>query len=305
MSSSASTANIPPWNKVYHLQDLEDWTFEGPSLAVLGHPIAHSLSPTIHNAALRQMGPTCSAWRYFAFDVPVEHLGESLALFHRHNFQGLNLTIPHKVEALRLATGIDPVACRMGAVNTLVRQEHGYYGRNTDGYGIQNALREDLDAELPGTDVVLLGAGGAARATVVQCLEAGCRKVWVGNRSADRLAELVQALGGENPQVETFPLSAPPQQLPPSTLLINATSLGLRTDDPAPADLSTFPPDLRVYDMIYNPPETALLAQARRLGMPAANGLSMLVHQAAKSLSYWTQAEVPAHAMFAALEHPR
>ncbi len=301
MSSSVSTASIPPWNRVYRLQDLENWTFKGPSLAVLGHPIAHSLSPQIHNAALQQMGPQFAGWRYFAFDVPVEHLGEGLTLFHQKNFQGINLTIPHKVEALSVVADIDPVAKKMGAVNTLIRQEQGYLGRNTDGFGIQNALLEELSSELSGADIIILGAGGAARATVVQCLESNCNKVWVGNRSEERLSELIQSLGGENPKVLTFPLSAPPKSLPTSSILINATSLGLRPDDPSPADLSTFPRNLRVYDMIYNPPETALLAQARKLGMPAANGLSMLVYQAAKSLSYWTDSKVPVNTMFQAL----
>ena len=302
MSSNESTGSIPPWNKVYHLEDLRDWAFGGPALAVLGHPIAHSLSPTIHNAALQQMGAAFAQWRYFAFDSPVESLPEALDLFHKHNFQGLNLTIPHKVEVLGLAAAIDPVAHRMGAVNTLVRQKSGYFGRNTDGHGIQTAIQEELGAQLQDTDIVILGAGGAARATVVQCLQAGCRKVYVGNRSAGRLTELVRALGGENPKVVTFSLSEPPSALSPRPILINATSLGLHPEDPAPADLGKYPKDLLVYDMIYNPPQTVLLRDARRLGMPAANGLSMLVHQAARSLSYWTQSEVPVQAMFSALQ---
>ena len=97
-------------------------------------------------------------------------------------------------------------------------------------------------------------------------------------------------------------LSISPSALGPRPILINATSLGLHPEDPAPADLEKYPEDLLVYDMIYNPPQTVLLRDARRLGMPAANGLSMLVHQAARSLSYWTQSEVPVQAMFSALQ---
>ena len=142
------------------------------------------------------MGPQFAGWRYFAFDVPVEHLGEGLTLFHQE-FSGINLTIPHKVEALSVAADIDPVAKKMGAVNTLIHQEQGL-GRSTDGFGIQNALLEDLSSELSGADIIILGAGGAARATVVQCLESNCNKVWVGNRSEERLSELIQSLGGKS-----------------------------------------------------------------------------------------------------------
>ncbi|MBT4222911.1 MAG: shikimate dehydrogenase [Opitutae bacterium] len=301
MNSNESTGSIPPWNKVYQLEELESWNFTGPSLAVLGHPIAHSLSPVIHNAALKRMGDRFSNWRYYAFDVPVERLDEGLSLFHDKGFLGLNLTIPHKVEVLDLIPDVDPVARRMGAVNTLMLGQDGYLGRNTDGFGIQNALKKELGVDLSGADVIILGAGGASRATVVQCLDAGCRKVWIGNRSMDRLQELVAAVGGANSRLATFSLTTPPDELPESALLINATSLGLQLEDPAPADLSAFPSDIKVYDMIYNPPETALLSEAHKLGLSMANGLSMLVYQAAQSLHYWTDAEIPVESMFEAL----
>ena len=303
MNLSVFTRNIPPTNKVYQIEDLDDWDHPGPSLAVLGHPIAHSLSPVIHNAALQEMGGEFKNWRYYAFDIPHEQLPEALVALHINNFVGINLTIPHKVEALDLVATIDPVAERMGAVNTLVKLEHGYHGRNTDGYGIETALQQDLGATIAGSDIIILGAGGASRATVVQCLESRCRKVWLGNRSVDRLEALVESIGGPNERLETFALGDPPSgRIPDDSILINATSLGLKPEDPAPADLQRLPQNLRVYDMIYNPPETALLAQARQLNYPAANGLSMLVHQAAKSLHYWTQATVPVQAMFAAIQ---
>ena len=302
MNLSAFTKNTPPTNKVYQLPDLEAWNYPGPSLAVLGNPIGHSLSPRIHNAALAKMGKRFGKWRYYAFDIPHELLPEALVALHINNFQGINLTIPHKVEALELVATLDPVAERMGAVNTLIRQEHGFSGRNTDGYGIETALQQDLGATIHGSDIILLGAGGASRATAVQCLESGARKVWLGNRSTGRLQELLESIGDTGGRLETFALSAPPTNIPQGAILINATSLGLKPGDPSPADLTQFPPGLRVYDMIYNPPETALLAQARELGHPAANGLSMLVHQAAKSLSYWTNGEVPVQAMFDALQ---
>jgi shikimate dehydrogenase len=299
MNLNVFTANIPPSNKVYQLQDLENWKFPGPSLAVLGHPIAHSLSPRIHNAALQKMGGKYKKWRYFAFDIPHELLGEAMVALHVHNFIGINLTIPHKVEALDLVASVDPVAEKMGAVNTLIRQEFGYHGKNTDGYGIETALKQDLGVSISGSDVIILGAGGASRATVVQCLNSGCRKVWLGNRSIERLNDLVESIGGPNDRLETFALAEPPtERIPDDAILINATSLGLKPEDPSPVDLRLLPKGLRVYDMIYNPPDTALIKMATSLGYPTANGLSMLVHQAAKSLHYWTEAEVPVSTMF-------
>lgn len=302
MNLNVFTGNIPPSNKVYQLQDLDNWKFSGPSLAVLGHPIAHSLSPKIHNAALKKMGKQFKNWRYFAFDIPHELLPEALVALHYNNFVGINLTIPHKVEALELVASVDPVAEKMGAVNTLVRQEFGYHGKNTDGYGIETALKQDLRATLAGSDIIILGAGGASRATVVQCLESGCRKVWLGNRSVERMEQLVESIGGSQERLETFALATPPvDRMPDEAILINATSLGLKPADPSPVDLSSLPEGICVYDMIYNPPETALIQQAKKLGYPTANGLSMLVHQAAKSLHFWTNAEVPISAMFEAV----
>jgi len=300
MNSRESTGSIPQWNKVYRLEDLDDWKHPGPSLAVLGHPIDHSLSPVIHNAALARMGQGFSGWCYFAFEIPVNELAQALPLFHKTSFVGLNLTIPHKVEALPLVSSVDHLARRMGAVNTLIREDRGFTGKNTDGYGIQEALRQDLDVELADAEVILLGAGGAARATLIQCMEAGCRKIWIGNRSVNRLAKLIHEVGGENTRIATFPLSSPPLDVPEGAVVINATSQGLKEGDYSPVDLSVFPQGVKVYDMIYNPSETALLREARDRGFRTANGLSMLVHQAARSLACWTGAEVPVEAMFKA-----
>jgi shikimate dehydrogenase len=183
-----------------------------------------------------------------------------------------------------------------------VRHEEGYHGHNSDGYGLAAALRTDLGAALEGATVILLGAGGAARAAAVQCLLDGCAALWIGNRNQDRLAGLLRQIetAGMPGAVRGFDLSDPPDDLPRSGILINATSVGLKPEDPAPIGLERFEPALKVYDMIYNPAETSLLRRARALGMPAANGLSMLVWQGVRSLEIWSGAKVPATAMDAA-----
>lgn len=294
--------------RTYTLDDLDKIDFGGTPLAVLGHPIKHSVSPAMHNAALAKMQELNSRfadWTYFRFDVAPEDLPEALPLFHKHHFLGLNLTIPHKVEALDLVKGISPDAERMGAVNTLVWGEFGYDGFNTDGYGIKSALQRDLGVSLEGATVMLLGSGGAARAAAVQCVLDGCAKLYIGNRTPERLKSVMEVvhamLGGRS--AEAFAITELPPNLPEDGVVINATSLGLKAEDPAPIDLNLLPAGWKVYDMIYNPSQTTLLKAAQEYGLTCANGLSMLVHQGARSLEIWSHAEVSSHVMMTAALH--
>jgi len=240
----------------------------------------------------------------FALAEPPADLPERGILVNATSL-GLNLTIPHKVQAMDLIYGVSPDAERMGAVNTLVWGEHGYDGFNTDGYGLKKALIAELDAPLKGATVLLLGSGGAARAAAVQCMLEGCAKLYVGNRSVERLEQLmavVRAMPG-GARAEAFALAEPPADLPERGILVNATSLGLKESDPTPFDVNRLPMGWVVYDMIYNPEATRLLQEARARGLAAANGLSMLVHQGVRSLEIWSHAEVDAHTMMRAACH--
>ncbi|MEO0510202.1 MAG: shikimate dehydrogenase [Verrucomicrobiota bacterium] len=292
----------------YTVDDLNRLEFSGTPLAVIGHPVRHSVSPAMHNAAieeLRAVGNRFSDWVYYRFDVPPDEFADAVPLFHQHNFLGLNLTIPHKVQAMDLVKDVSPDAGRMGACNTLVWDQSGYDGFNTDGYGLKKGLLEDLDFELKGGTVVLLGSGGAARAAAVQCVLEGCAKLYVGNRTLSRLDGLMSVVNGMPgcDCAEAFPLAEPPQELPETGVLINATSLGLREDDPVPFDISLLPDGWKVYDMIYNPSATNLIKAAADRGLSFANGLSMLVHQGARSLEIWSHADVDSHAMMEAACH--
>ncbi|MGC6424255.1 MAG: shikimate dehydrogenase [Lentimonas sp.] len=294
--------------KTYTLNDLGKVDFGGTPLAVLGHPIKHSVSPVMHNAALAKMRAQDSRftdWTYFRFEVPPEDLPEALPLFHKHNFLGLNLTIPHKVDALSLIKGISPDAECMGAVNTLVWDEFGYDGFNTDGYGLKTGLMQDLGVSMKGATVVLLGSGGAARAAAVQCVLDGCEKLYIGNRTPERLQSVMNVVGamrgGE--VAEAFAIDDFPKELPDAGVVVNATSLGLRESDPAPMDVAQLSLGWKVYDMIYNPAQTTLLKEATAHGLATANGLSMLVHQGARSLEIWSHVEVSSHAMMTAALH--
>ncbi|MBC8040640.1 MAG: shikimate dehydrogenase [Opitutaceae bacterium] len=291
---------------IYTLADLDTWSFDGTALAVLGHPIKHSVSPPMHNAALAEMAKRdarFASWKYVRFDIAPDDLPVALEKLHARNFHGINLTVPHKIIAFDRVAALDPAARPIGAVNTLRRTPTGWHGYNTDGYGLATAIREDLGLDLAGAHILLLGAGGAARGAAVECLQRGCASLTIVNRTRANLDALLAQLA---PLAGTAVVagSTSDPTVPAGTLVINATSAGLKPTDPLPIDLAALAAHARpagVFDMIYNPPETPLLAQARALGIPAANGLSMLVHQGARALEIWSEAAVPVDAMRAAV----
>ena len=284
------------------LAELSNWSFPGTALAVLGHPIGHSISPPMHNAALEVMAGRDAryrTWKYFRFDVPPDDLADALPRLHQAGFHGLNLTVPHKVLAFGLVEEIDPGAQVIGAVNTLRRTPTGWCGFNTDGYGLATAVLEALGRPLAGQAIVLLGAGGAARGAAVECLRQQCASLHIANRTAanrEALLDAIRPLAGNIP-VRGFDPAEIPNDVPAGALVINATSAGLKAEDPLPLDLSRLPVPAGVYDMIYNPPRTRLLQQAAQLGLPYANGMSMLVHQGVRALELWTDAQVPVEVM--------
>ena len=285
--------------------------------AVLGHPIRHSASPAMQNAGLRALGLN---WRYLAFDVHPDHLRAAIEGARRMGFIGLNLTVPHKLPALEMVDVLDEQARTLGAVNTIVfetRDPSGAWapvggldsppdrevrsrGLNTDADAIVQALKEEFAWEsLRGTTVLLLGAGGAARAAALRLGREGLAALYLVNRTQGRAAELAAELAQSCPDTRTI-LGYPSQSV---DLVINATSLGLQAEDPLPIDpqwLQTRRPRF-VYDMIYRPMETGLLRAARSAGGRAANGAGMLLHQGARALELWTGRPAPVKVMRAAL----
>lgn len=300
--------------KICTLADLRAWNRAAPSFAVLGKPIAHSLSPAMHNRALAELAGTPeirvpAGAEYFRFEIAPEELGEALPIFLEKKFLGLNLTLPHKVAVLPFLQEISPEAARIGAANTLVApanaensgtknspKRDGWRGENTDGRGFARAVQMQLGRALAGTPVVLLGAGGAARAIAATALAENCASLTIANRSRERREALADALRAHFPDFsekivarEPFGPADSPEDILPHALIANATSLGL-----APADVSPFPPELlradcAVYDTTYAAAHTsALVAAARERGVPAANGLAMLAWQGALAFEIWT-----------------
>jgi shikimate dehydrogenase len=278
---------------VLTLRDLESWSRAGMSLAVLGHPIKHSISPAMHNAALDELARgdgRFAGWRYFRFEIHPDDLPRALELLHAKKFRGINLTVPHKIIVFDRVAEVDPAARAVGAVNTLRWSETGWQGFNTDGYGLAAALGESFQRDLAGAHVILLGAGGAARGAAVECLQRGCASLHIANRTRenlDRLCAVLAPVANRIP-VSGFEPSTPPAGLPAGAIVINATSAGLKETDALPINLAVLPRPSAVFDMIYNPPQTALLRAAASAGIPNANGLSMLVHQGAKALEIWS-----------------
>lgn len=276
------------------------------SLAVLGDPVAHSLSPAMHNAALAEMAERdqrWAGWHYRAVHVRAEAIGEAVKVLHEAGFAGLNLTLPHKVGVWPYLEEVDETTRAMGAANTLVRTEGGWRGTNTDGYGIRRALGEALGMETAGRDIWLFGAGGAARGIAVACLEGNCGRLTVVNRSPERLEALGRQLAGVagRERVRLLRTEAAPLDAEAGALYINATSLGLRAEDPSPVAVERLARAAAVYDTTYGC-RNQLAVAAERLGVRYADGLSMLVWQGVRSLSIWTGAEVPAAVMRAAAE---
>ncbi len=282
-----------PADPVFRLSDLAAWPHPGTSLAVLGFPIRHSISPAMHNAALAAQAaadPRFAGWKYFRFEVHPDELPRALDLLWAARFRGVNLTVPHKVIAFPRVAAVADAARPVGAVNTLLWTEEGWRGDNTDGYGLATAVRESLTRDLAGSPIILVGAGGAARGAAVECLQRGCTSLAIGNRTRANLDSLLSSLatvpGGA--AVRGFDPASPPADLPSAAIVINATSAGLHPGDPPPIDPARLPRPAAVFDMIYNPPVTPLLAAAAHLGVPHANGLGMLVNQGAKALEIWT-----------------
>lgn len=269
---------------------------------VLGHPVAHSLSPQMQEAAFAH--EKISA-RYGRFEIPPDELRDALRLMGELGFGGANLTVPHKVAALDLVESTDANARRAGAVNTVIFDNGKSRGFNTDGTGFSRAIAEEFDRGLRDLQVLVLGAGGAARAIAAQCLEDGVSHLAVWNRTAARALEMRAQLLG---YYETAPIEiieSTPDALSASVaradLIINATSVGLRSDDPPLISRAAFTNRHFVYDTIYRPSRTRLLEEAAAAGAATANGLSMLLHQGAAAFTLWTSRPAPLDVMRDAL----
>ena len=249
---------------------------------IIGHPVVHSRSPLIHNHWLSVHG---IAGEYVREDVSPADIETFLKAFPRNDYVGGNVTVPHKEIAFAVVAARDPVAEALGAVNTLWHENGKLFGANTDVYGFLAHLDESAPRWAERTKTALvLGAGGSARAAIHGLLTRGVGKILVANRTPARAEQLAAHFGK---RIEPLAMSDIPSRLAKADLFVNTTTLGMRDAPPLDIDLAGLKRGAAVYDLVYAPLETPLLARARARGYPAVDGLGMLMHQAVPAFERW------------------
>jgi shikimate dehydrogenase len=273
------------------------WPTSGTRLAgVIGDPVRHSLSPTLHNAAFSALDLD---WAYVAFPVPTGRVREALAGAVALGIEGLSVTMPHKTAVADALGRCSPTARALRAVNTVVRDGDELIGESTDGQGFIDGLRSDPGFDPSGRRCLVAGAGGAGRAVVLALAEAGAAEVVVLNRTPER-GEAAAALAG------AVGRTGQPAEIEEMDLVVNATPVGMAPEDggqttPRLLEPSLLGPGQVLVDLVYHPPTTALIEAARERGVTAVNGVGMLVHQAALAFRLWTGEDPPLAAMRAAV----
>lgn len=275
-----------------------DITGKTSVLGIIGCPVTHSLSPLMQNAALEAMGLN---WIYVPFPVREEDLPRAVMGLKTLGVIGFNVTIPHKTAIIPLLDRITPEAALMGAVNTVKREGDEFVGYNTDGAGFIKSLREDLGFDPAGRRILVLGAGGAARAAVASLSKAGAAVVSIANRNSGRgeklAGEFSAVFSGTQFAAKSLDISLFNSEVQNFDLLVNTTSVGMGESAFDGLDISRMKQTASVYDMVYAPWETPLLAEARRAGLSCANGIGMLVAQGECALSIWSGMEPPTGVM--------
>lgn len=270
---------------------------------IFGHPIAHTLSPPMQNAAFEARNLDAV---YLPFEINPAYLKNAVASILPLGIKGVNITIPHKEAIIPFLDSLDEEARKVGAVNTVEVSSGRLIGHNTDGRGYVASLTA-LDIDLAGQRVLMIGAGGAAKGVAIAVLSSGISELILVVRRLDRgkaLAERLAALFphvpitvvGMNAERHTF------QQKGRATLLINCTPLGMKRDDPVPFPPSWIEPHWVVSDLVYRPAETPLLCAAKEAGALTVSGIGMLLHQGALAFEIWTQEKAPLTVMKEALE---
>ena len=275
--------------------------YKAELVGVLGYPVAENPTGLMQESGFAALGLN---WRYLTIEVKPEDLGDAMRGVRAFGMQGINLTIPHKVAVIPYLDDISPEVRVIGAVNTVRRDGDRLIGENTDGKGFLRGVRVDAGVDPAGKHVVVLGAGGAARAIATELVLTGVADLLVVNRSPSRGEAMVADLKAGTSGPVGFEIWQGTYRVPETAdIFVNATSIGLYPDvDAMPdIDLSGVKPDLLVCDVVFNPPETPLLKAAKARGLPVLDGLSMLVYQGVIAFQMWTGHNAPEQVMKEAL----
>ena len=257
---------------------------------IFGYPIAHSISPAMHQAALDHAGIDAT---YHAWETPPDALAQGVSMLRGDDYLGANVTVPHKQAVMEHVDEIDELATRIGAVNTIVNDDGRLLGSNTDAAGFIDSLRDESGLAPSGLDAVLIGAGGAARAAAFALAMEAAASLTIANRTLERalaLADEVCRVG-----LETCAVALDDSELRDrclgANLIVNSSSVGMLhgpAEGSSPVPIEFIRPGVLVYDMVYNPADTPLLKISRSGGARVAGGLLMLVYQGAASFRQWT-----------------
>ena len=269
-------------------------------IALFGYPLSHSISPAFQQAALDSLSIEAS---YTARPTTPEGLASEVDKLRADDHLGANVTIPHKELIRQYLDGLDPWAETVGAVNTIVKKDGRLVGHNTDGYGFLRSLEERGGFAPEGKSVLLLGAGGAARAAVFALAESGAGAVLIANRTVERGDALAGEVRGRSLDARSIPLDEAREAARRVDLIVNATSMGMEPGPNAglsPLESRDINPQAVVYDMVYTPQQTPLMKAARQAGAEVIGGLWMLVYQGAAAFEMWTSREAPVDLMYEA-----
>lgn len=273
-------------------------------VGVFGHPAAENPGVVIQEAAFKDLG--LERWRFLTIDVDPEHLEDAIKGLKAFKMRGINCTIPHKIEVMKFLDEIAESASLIGAVNTIINENGKLIGENTDGKGFMLSL-ESSGVEPKGKNIVILGAGGAARAISVELALAGAKKITIVNRPEDKvLGDKLVTLLREKLKIETDYVDwTDKYKVPKDTdILVNATSIGLypNVDQIPNVDFETVTKDMFVQDVIPNPAFTPFLREAEKRGARWKTGMGMLINQAALNIKMWTGKEPDKEVMKVAFE---
>lgn len=270
---------------------------------LFGFPVEHSLSPTMHNAAFQNSGLN---WAYLPFAVHPDHLAKAVQGIHPLNLAGVNITVPHKQRVISLLDEIEPTAAKIGAVNTIVNCDGKLVGYNTDGAGFIRSLAEEADFRPQGKTVLMIGAGGAARAVAFTLALSGCKAIYFTNRTTETARELAQEIAlhcGTNTEVLPWGLKMPKEIVAGVDLVVQTTALGMWPNWQAAPEFpfAAVHSGQLICDLIYTPRQTSFLQQAAAQGATVLNGMGMLLYQGVLAFELWTGQSAPIEIMKEAL----